>query len=505
MTKIPKLFKFQDSTIIEPSIASSLKRDASDIIRRERGTRLEVEIDATHSGVITNRRVYPSKFVSTGYLSFFSKEKGGSSDYDKPILKHHDIVNDAIGRIVGAKYTQLKFGDQFLYDYLYPDEMGSKGSGVVTVKGIITDPESINKIVDGRYLSVSAGHSSDTFICSVCADSLYTCEHIPGESYESEDSDEMKLCYGITGTMTYNEVSFVNLPAQPVAKLLNYNWKDESKDTWNTNALTSFSKGKKEMVRTFKLIDEDGELSLLNGEHRSSVKKTVVAVSPAIAEKLKHKVSSEDQKSNDEITDVRQDEVGTTSGVSDVEQDLDKAKNLDNTSNKEITMDAKQIEKLEADSQGLKDELTAAKAKIQELEKQVEAKDSQIQRLTTDATEMQTKMSKSLAFSLATLKVRLKKPGTEGIDSKDKLDSYVQTLSARSVDSLQDSLEDILMEMPKTPEAPVEPKGKTVAELAADSKVESPTLSKGAKPVATKTPKSTLKRGVDALSEDLGL
>jgi len=80
MTKSPKLFKFQDSVIVEPGIASSLKKDAITLLQKERGTQLEVEIDATCSGVLTNRRVYPGKYVSQGYLSFFSKDNGGTAD-----------------------------------------------------------------------------------------------------------------------------------------------------------------------------------------------------------------------------------------------------------------------------------------------------------------------------------------------------------------------------------------------------------------------------------------
>lgn len=504
---MPKQFKFIDSVLIEPSIKSTTKTDATGILSKDRGTRLEVEIDATHSGVLTNRRVYPAKYVSTGYLSFFSKQNGGTSDYDKPILKHHDLEKDAIGRVVGAKYTQLKFGDQYNFDYLVPDEMGSRGSGVVTVKGIITDPDSISKIIDGRFLSVSAGHITDTFLCSVCGDSLYTCEHMPGETYSNEDSDEQLLCYGITGKMTYNEVSFVNLPAQPPAKLLNFNWKDSSKDSWNSNAITSFSKGKKDLVRTFKLIDENGELSLLDGEYMSSTKKTVIAVSPAIADKLKHRVSSVDLKEGSETSDVHKASSGDTTGVLDVEQNLDKA-NLDIQSNKESNMDAKQIEDLNAECQSLKDKLATATAKEAEIASTLAAKDSEIQRLTKEAADMQTEMSKSLALTLATLRVKLQKADTKGIDSKEQFKEYIEKLSSRTNESLRDSIEDTLQELPKF-EIPnkdkVEPPVKDIKDLASKDKLDGNTLSKGDKPVIQVDKKVLSKKATDLLNKHLDI
>lgn len=501
-----KLLRFKDSVMIEPSITEATKTDAGEMLRRDRATRLEIDIDATHSGVITNLRTYPGIYVSKGYKSFISKERGGTADYDKPILMHHNVEEDPIGRVVDAKYTPFKMGDQFEYDYLSPEEVGGKGSGVVTIKALITDSEAIQKIIDGRYLSVSAGHTSPRMLCSICGDSIRDCSHLPGEFYDEEGTDKAttetgRLCYGITGPMTYHECSIVNLPAQPPAKILNYNWKDSD----SNECLTSFVKGKKELVRNFTLFDEDGELSLLNGKRKTAKQKTVIAVSPAIADKLKHVMSSDDPRVPDEASNVRQPETGSDSGAPSVEQNLDKAKNLDDESKKDSKMDnTKQLETLQAEYQGLKDKLATAEAKLIETQKQIEAKDSQIQRLTTDATELQTKVSKSLAVSLASIRVRLKKPGTEGIDTKEKLEAYVAKFATRTPDSLQDSLEDLLFESiekeaPKQ-EAPVAPVKETIGQ----DKVTSPVLSKGAKPAPTTT-KSTPKTAVDALSESFGL
>lgn len=499
-----KLFKSKDLITIDTSIAESTKSDATSILKKDKAARLELVIDATHSGVLINHRVYPANHVSQGFKSFISKERGGTAEYDKPILKHHDLDQDPIGRIIDARYTQLKFGDEFNMDYLSPEAMGGKGSGVVTIKAVVTDQESIQKIIDGRLLTVSAGHSTPYMLCSVCAESVRDCEHIPGHSYQLEDSDMEVMCYGITGPMTYHETSFVNLPASPAAKLVNYNWLD-SKDSLETSIITSLSKGKRDMVRALDLVDENGELSLLNGRHKPSVRKTVVAVSPATADKLKNVMSSDNHDEPNVTTNVHRSDSKDTSGASNIEQNLDKANHLDSTSKEETTMDEKEIIQLKADYQSLKDKLAAAEASATDLKKQVEAKDSQIQRLTADATELQAKVVNNLAVSLAGLRVRLKKPGTEGIDSKEKLDAYVGKLATRSLDSLQDSLEDVLEEMAK-----VEAESKdevSTKDLISEDKLNAPTLSKGAKPTSTnkKSDKPARKSGADALSRSLGL
>jgi hypothetical protein len=502
--------KFKDSLIIESLVDESSKTDITEILRRDKNPRLRVEIDATHSGVIINQRVYPGKHVKNGYKTFFSKDRGGLGEYDKPILKHHDMHEDPIGRIVDARYTQLKNGDIFEYDYLQPEPNGSKGSGVVTVTGIISDPDSIKKITDSRFLSVSAGHSSPMLLCSTCGDSVMDCAHMPGKKYNIDgepDDDNGMPCYAITGPMTYHEVSFVNLPASPSAKLVNFNWTD-SKDSWDkNNIIASQITGKKEAVRTFSLCDDDGELSLLNSRYKSAVKKTVVAVSPATADKLKHVMSSEEPIKADEASNARPTDNGPVSGVSNVEQNLDKANDLDNASKEDNKMTDNKTESLETEVKSLTDQLAAAKTEVDTLKKQVEAKDSQIQRLTTDSTAVQGKMAKALALSLASIRTKLKKSGTEGVDSKDKFDSYVEKLSTRSIDSLQDSLQDLMGELDQlVVDSKPEIKAQPAAEVVATDKVSAPTLSKGTKPETKVTKKSAApSRAADALSKALGL
>lgn len=493
--------KFADSISIDNSLSNQNIDQASAIIERNNNVRLKVTMDATHSGVLTNLRVYPALHVSKDYKSFVSKENGGSADYDKPVLLHHASFMDPIGRIVKAQFTPLKSGDAFTNDYLSPEEFGGKGSGVVTVDAIITDTDAIKKIIDSRYLTVSAGHQAEYYVCSVCGDSIMDCKHMPGARYD-EDGERTKkmdgnLCYVITGPMTYREVSFVNEPAQPSAKVINFNWTD-GKDSWNNTTIAGLVHDGKEAVRTLSLCDEEGELSLLDGKLILAPKKTIIAVSPAIVDKLRHAVSSTTPNKADVITDVRQPDNGKTEGKS-VEQNLDKAKNLDTISKEDKKMD-KQVEDLQKEIASLKDQLSTAQTKLSDSIKEVEARDSQIKRLTTDATEFNKRVSKSLAVSLASLKIRLKKPGSEGIDSKEKLSEYVEKLATRSMDSLQDSIEDLLFEV----EAPKDEKN-TTSDLVSKDKITDPTSHKGDAPNKAEKKVVRTDKGVDLLSKSLGI
>ena len=495
---------FKDSIVIAQPVSDTLKTDASTILNRDKKTSLKVQIDATHSGALINRRVYPGRFVKNGYKSFFSKDNGGTAEYDKPILKHHDMHEDPIGRIVSAMYTQLAFGDDFDNDFLHPDKKGGKGSGVVTIDAIISDSESIEKILDSRYLSVSAGHSSPYLLCSTCGDSLYTCEHYPGEKYnvEGEADAEGEECYGITGPMTYHETSFVNLPASPPAKLINFAWED-SKEEWGKKGyIASQIQGRKDTVRNFCLCDEDGELSLLNGEHKESKKKTVVAVSPAIADKLKHVMSSDESKVADESHDDRKPDDGDSLEVLNVERNLDKATDNSGIKSEEDNQMEKELEKMQTELDALKDELATAKTKVTDLENEVQAKDSQIERLTADAQASREETSKSLAVALSTLRTRFGKALPKGEDGEElSVEDYTEKLSARSVESLKDSLSDLMFEIDQLPAD--QKVTKSAQDIVSNDKVTDPNLKdKGMSP-KKKASDTAPKSAIDVLSNGL--
>jgi len=154
---------------------------------------LLVTIDATHGGFINRNHYY---YVPT---SMAKAVRSWLEPFPKPVLKNHDKKVDPLGRVKSARYIG---DDQF---------------GFIQLDVLITDPDAIQKIMDGRYLTVSTSGTPIEFVrCSIChTDLLHSdefCGHRRGSVYETEDGVK-KVCYWEIGMMDYKEVSFVNIPA----------------------------------------------------------------------------------------------------------------------------------------------------------------------------------------------------------------------------------------------------------------------------------------------------
>lgn len=157
---------------------------------------LEVVIDATHGGYVNrNYALYTAEGQSHGFKSFFNP-------FPKPVLVEHDDFRAPIGRVVEADFISIPAGDK-------PGEPTSK----IRMKALVTDLDAIQKILDGRFMTVSiAGRPKASPTCSICSEkveSMFGCEndHMRGQTYDS------KVCHYIFGEMEYSEVSFVNKPA----------------------------------------------------------------------------------------------------------------------------------------------------------------------------------------------------------------------------------------------------------------------------------------------------
>ena len=184
--------------------SNAIISDSKDEVKS--GYSLVCEIDATHAGTLINNRIYPPESMQKGIRSW-------TSPYKKPVLVNHDDTKDPIGRVISAKYFKTPRGsDMKEYKPVLRDSDGY-GYQRLTVK--ITDPDAIQKILDGRYETVSVRMATDHAICSVCGSDWSgedgPCDHTPGQKYDG------KLAYMTTGTLNYREMSFVNIPADEYA------------------------------------------------------------------------------------------------------------------------------------------------------------------------------------------------------------------------------------------------------------------------------------------------
>ncbi len=215
---------------------------------------LLVRIAATHSGLITRNNGF--------YLP--DKMRAGAGTwteiYPKPIQVHHEDKVDPIGRVISARYVDTvsvvadRFHNSVLHDSMgrdigiadakfWQDFTDSKvsfmrkvdmiqmmdsilddphytGTGYIELTADITDPDAIQKIVDGRYLTGSVGANTDKAVCSICKTDWLEdgqCDHRPGRDYEG------KRMFIVAGNIAYDEYSFVNRPADRHSGVLEIN------------------------------------------------------------------------------------------------------------------------------------------------------------------------------------------------------------------------------------------------------------------------------------------
>ncbi len=203
-----------------------------DAISTSNAPSLLVRIAATHAALKTsNKGFYLPERMRDGTGSFLTP-------YRKPVLTHHDDFKDPIGRVVSARYVDLStrypINDtelqrlsqgglegkdlQSAVQYIlnnFDDRDDYEGLGYVELVAEISDPASMDKVLDQRYLTVSTAHSTDKAMCSVClqdwvADGM--CDHEPGDSYDGVHA------VLLPGQHIYSEVSFVNKPADRAAR-----------------------------------------------------------------------------------------------------------------------------------------------------------------------------------------------------------------------------------------------------------------------------------------------
>lgn len=231
-----RYFEFSDVVSFQPiAVDNKVKRlfEAKDS-NSESGYSLLARINATHSGLITgNFGIYFPNHMKDGLKSF-------TKPFNKPWLLNHDDNGVPVGRIQKADYISLADSYPRLADKIRQLESGSldreeevalmksmmktlenpkhQGFGFASLVVKITDQETIQRVLDGTYLTVSTRQRSESATCSIClADWLKGdhCSHFPGEF----DKEANQRCYIFTGPLFYKEGSFVPVPADEFAQV----------------------------------------------------------------------------------------------------------------------------------------------------------------------------------------------------------------------------------------------------------------------------------------------
>lgn len=156
---------------------------------------IDIKVKATHFAFVNKNSVlYTDNAVEKGVKSW-------TRPYKKPQLVGHDKTKDPIGRIYDAQIIRSDAVDE--------------PPNYIQLSIKITNKDSIEKIMDGRYNTVSVGSRSSRVICSECGTVITEeglCEHKKGSIGE----DGMAV-HWIIDEIEYVEDSFVNEPADEYA------------------------------------------------------------------------------------------------------------------------------------------------------------------------------------------------------------------------------------------------------------------------------------------------
>lgn len=229
------------------------------------GTSLLVRVAATHAGVVnSNNRFYrPDRMQDAAHQWVPEEGKG----FAKPVLFEHDKKGDVLGRVRTSRYVDESYKwapdfptikDSVFYsvgdkkvdlfksvDWIVDNLMtlpDYSGLGYIELGLNVTNPEAISKVLRDEYLTVSVGFQTDSAICSICHTDWATddkCDHRPG----IKDEETKRPAFLICGDFKYDELSFVNFPADPFAGKIT---KDALKDSLNRKFFMGLSHDKQQ-------------------------------------------------------------------------------------------------------------------------------------------------------------------------------------------------------------------------------------------------------------------
>jgi hypothetical protein len=229
--KVPQ--SFTERSLSEVDRAKLIDSYFSDPDKSRRG--LYVTFDLSHSGKVINNRIYQPWAQEASAANW-------TNPVPLPIIKNHNQDADPVGRFESVRYVSLEnearahLGDvgfaevKAAYDSRDSKEIGRvmnkyklignpewKGLGKLVARALISDREDVEKFLDGRHMSFSAGGSTNRIQCSKCAHTLRpfdSCEHEPG--IPTEDGDFVVM---VTNTYSGREGSITPFPADKDANV----------------------------------------------------------------------------------------------------------------------------------------------------------------------------------------------------------------------------------------------------------------------------------------------
>ena len=375
---------------------------------------LRPRIECIHSGMTRNKTLYTAERLK-GDPRKHSGVYSWTYPYPKPMLKNHDTDSEPTGRIESAMFVT--------------NSLTGKESSVIIPT--ITDPDTIEKILDGRYLTVSIGATTDAAICSICGKNLVEegwCGHDKGETYEGQE------CYWIIGELWFDECSWVNVPSDSDAQII---------DKGEVAVMETYAQ--REGV-TYDLGKKSGEQGYLVTEQLATIEGLVIKESSVL------NTDNPEEGGKDMPDPIENTEAGTV--VKPEETPVVKEPEVTEGSDQILQQKEDEIEELKAQKEATCAMLNLANETLLQAEAQVEALGEQINALQGDVVslkeeknslldsnaDLSAKIHKTTVERVVDLKVSLGKPG---FTSREEA---IASLISRTSESLNDTLTDLLNE-----------------------------------------------------------
>lgn len=261
-------------------------RKAVEKVKKQMGDKAAIvaRTDATHYGFINrNFSFYNMNSIKSNAKTWIQATDRGR--YGKPVQTDHDqSARETLGRVMVS--TPIIYPQQN-DDLLVPN-------GHIELIYNVTDKEAIEKMMDGRFRTVSVGASStrDQVKCSICGESVssWDCEHTRGKYYDiavpgSKDKTQKQLAFWIWDKKTYNEVSFVGNPADAKADTYEMEFINiDGIDSQDNNQYKDAEYGFVPSVTIMGADFQDGVIASIKGADNESVDRSTIVLTDSIVD-----------------------------------------------------------------------------------------------------------------------------------------------------------------------------------------------------------------------------
>ena len=204
LNKIKNVYVLEDKKIKKP-------------ILKEKEYQNIIYMLATTSDKKINYRKYDDESVIE-----MSDSGSYMTPYNKPVLKNHnDWSGEPLGRVLDSfaiEHKTLSYKSPYnselpeeVIKYFKENSCFKDGKTSIILKCFV-DNDTMEKIKDGYYLTVSQGITCSDMICNICGETFFKCSHYAGSIYKVNDVETECIPKAI-GPFVAEEISIVNIPA----------------------------------------------------------------------------------------------------------------------------------------------------------------------------------------------------------------------------------------------------------------------------------------------------